>query len=450
MTLSFGTDGVRGAANSELTAEYALAFGRALARVLDPDEVVIGRDTRESGPMFEGAVAAGLSAEGVDVRLLGVCPTPVVARGCDSARTAGLMISASHNPFGDNGLKVFAPGGLKLSDQQEAGFDPVLRLLLESGPGSVPRRVGSIVAVPNALGPYADAVLASVQGRDLQGLHLVVDCANGAASQVAPQVLRRLGATVTVLADQPNGRNINEGCGSTHLEGLQARVVGEGAALGLAFDGDADRVLAVDHRGRVIDGDQLIAISAVDRRRRGLLAANTVVVTVMTNLGFRIGMRRHGIEVRETAVGDRYVLEALEAGGFVLGGEQSGHIIFRDLATTGDGLLSAVQVLDAVHRSGRSLAALVEEAMSRLPQVLRNVRVSGPAFDVVQDMAFHIDAVAASLGETGRVLVRPSGTEPLVRIMVEAADLTVAESAVAQLVAAAQSAAAARAAATGV
>jgi len=440
MSLRFGTDGVRGAANTELTAEYALAFGRAVGRVLEPAVVFVGRDTRISGPMLEAAVSAGLAAEGIEVRLLGVCPTPAVARAAGTAGSAGVMISASHNPYGDNGLKVFAGGGLKLSDAQEAAFEPVLAPLLAGEVGSSTAAVGRIEPDPHGLERYADAVTASLGGRTLDGVHVVIDCANGAASEVAPAVLRRLGARVEVLADRPDGTNINAGCGSTHLDGLQAAVVQHGAQLGLAFDGDADRVLAVDHSGRVIDGDQLIAMCALDRDRRGLLPARTVVVTVMSNLGFRLGMARQGIEVRETAVGDRYVLEELEAGRFALGGEQSGHIIFRDLATTGDGLLSAVQVLDLCRRSGRPLAELADEAMVRLPQVLRNVRVEGGAAAVVAAMADRIAEVSARLGSTGRVLVRPSGTEPLVRVMAEAADPEAAEAAVAELVATAEAA----------
>lgn len=444
MTLRFGTDGVRGAANEELTAEYALAFGRAVARVLRPDEVIVGRDTRLSGPMLEGALCAGISAEGVTVRVLGVCPTPAVAWACAEAATSGVMISASHNPYGDNGLKVFAAGGLKLTDAQEAAFDPVLAPLLAgelgraAGDSSPVSPVGPVRLDRSAIERYADAVVASVEGRRLDGLRVVIDCANGAAFEVAPEVLGRLGATLVVLADQPDGVNINAACGSTHLEGLQAAVLANGAHLGLAFDGDADRVLAVDAAGRAIDGDQLIAMCAIDRYQRGVLAGDTVVVTVMTNLGFRLGMARHGIKVAETAVGDRYVLEALEAGRFSLGGEQSGHVIFRDLATTGDGLLSAVQVLDLSARSGRSLAELADAAMTRLPQVLRNVRVVGDAKAVVAAMAPAIDAVTARLGAEGRVLVRPSGTEPLVRVMAEAADEADAETAVAELVAQAE------------
>ena len=441
----FGTDGVRGAANSELTAEYALAFGRAVARVLVPSDVYVGRDTRRSGPMFEGALCAGLTAEGVDVHLLGVCPTPAVAWACATEARPGVMISASHNPYGDNGLKVFSAGGLKLSDTEQAAFESVLDGLLDptgseadrSGTNPVPP-VGVVHTEPGPVGRYGDAVIASLDGRRLDGCRVVIDCANGAASGVAPDILRRLGAEVTVLAASPDGVNINDGCGSTHLELLRAEVLRLGAQAGLAFDGDADRMLAVDASGRMIDGDQLIAMLAIDRHGRGLLPQATVVVTVMTNLGFRLGMRRHGITVKETAVGDRYVLEELERGGYNLGGEQSGHLIFRDLATTGDGLLSAVQVLDLCRRRGSGLGELADEAMTRLPQVLRNVRLATDAATAMVALRADIERVGAALGETGRVLVRPSGTEPLIRIMAEAADQGAAEDAVARLVAAAE------------
>jgi phosphoglucosamine mutase len=276
--------------------------------------------------------------------------------------------------------------------------------------------------------------MGSLEGRDLAGLRVVIDCANGAASRVAPAVLQALGADVEVINDEPDGRNINAGCGSTHPEALQAAVVAAGAQVGLAFDGDADRVLAVDERGQLVDGDELIALCAIDLRARGALAHDTVVVTVMTNLGFHLGMARHGITVAQTQVGDRYVLEALAEGGFVLGGEQSGHVIFRALATTGDGLLTGVQLLDLLRRSGRPLSALAADAMQRLPQVLVNVRVAHRDPDVAQAIVDEISAVGAMLGESGRVLVRPSGTEPLVRVMVEAPDEDVAAAAADRLV----------------
>ncbi|MEZ5264917.1 MAG: phosphoglucosamine mutase [Acidimicrobiales bacterium] len=438
----FGTDGVRGAANSELTAEYALAFGRAVARVLHPTDVYVGRDPRRSGPMFEGALCAGLVAEGVTVHLLGVCPTPAVAWASATTGRPGVMISASHNPFGDNGLKVFSAGGLKLSDAEQAAFEPVLAELLDGAPPARPPAavpaVAPVLGDTSVVAGYAASVAASIEGRRLDGCRVVIDCANGAASAVAPDVLGHLGAELTVLAADPDGVNINDGCGSTHLGPLQAEVLRTGAALGLAFDGDADRLLAVDGDGRVIDGDQLIAMLATDRHRRGALAQDTVVVTVMTNLGFRLGMRRAGIAVAETAVGDRYVLEELERGGYSLGGEQSGHVIFRDLATTGDGLLSAVQVLDLCCRSGRPLGELADEAMTRLPQVLRNVRLRTDAATAMAALRDDIARVGAELGERGRVLVRPSGTEPLIRVMAEAADQAAAEEAVARLVAAAE------------
>ncbi len=429
--LRFGTDGVRGVAGVELTPEYALSLGRAAARVLGGPRFLVGRDTRESGSLLEAALAAGIAAEGVDVELLGVLPTPGVAWHAARDGVPAAMISASHNPYQDNGIKLFAAGGLKLSDDVEQRIEAELGGAT-AGPvsGLVRRRVFL------ADEPYQQFLVQSLDGRGLDGIHVVVDCANGAASHVAPAVLEALGARVDVMGAEPDGRNINDGCGSTHPEALQRRVVEVGADVGLAFDGDADRVLAVDARGRLVDGDHLIAICAIDLAGRGLLAADTVVVTVMTNLGFRLAMAERGITVVETAVGDRYVLEALGQGGFSLGGEQSGHLIFSDLATTGDGILSGLQVLDLMARSVRPLADLAAEAMTSLPQVLRNVKVKQRGLDVSAAVAEEVAAVEGELGERGRVLIRPSGTEPLVRVMVEAPTAEEAESAAARLAAA--------------
>jgi len=444
--LRFGTDGVRGVANVDLTPELALALGRAAVRVLGGDRYAVGRDTRRSGPLLEAALAAGLASEGADVTVLGVVPTPEVAWWSATEDAPAAMVSASHNPFADNGIKVFSAGGRKLPDDVERRLEAELQRLLgavvsgdaAAPPGPVPTgvAVGRIVPAGGDDGPhrgYAAAVAASIDGRRLDGLTAVVDCANGSASVVAPAVLRDLGVEVHVLHDRPDGTNINDGCGSTHTDGLARAVVARGADLGVAFDGDADRVLMVDAAGELVDGDQLIALCAVDRHERGTLPGDTVVVTVMTNLGFRLAMEAHGITVVETAVGDRYVLEALEARGLALGGEQSGHVIFRDLATTGDGLLTAVQALDVVVRTGRPLAE-VAGVMSRLPQVLRNVRVARRDPAVVERLAADIAAVEGRLGELGRVLVRPSGTEPLVRVMAEAPTEAEAEAAVADLV----------------
>ncbi|MDX6414354.1 MAG: phosphoglucosamine mutase [Gaiellaceae bacterium] len=425
MTLRFGTDGVRGVANLDLTPELVVALGRAAARILRSDEFVIGRDTRVSGPLLESALAAGLAAEGVAVHLIGVVPTPVVAFASAQERCGGAMISASHNRYPDNGIKLFAPGGRKLNDELEAALEREVDALVH---GDVPVEasptgdaVGTITPAPEHLLGYTDGIEASLDGRGLRGLRLVVDCANGAATTVAPHVLRRLGADVHVLHARPNGTNINEHCGSTDPTDLQDAVRERGADAGLAFDGDADRVVAVDADGALVDGDQIIAVCAVDRHERGVLVDDTVVVTVMTNLGFRRAMAERGIAVTETAVGDRFVLDALEAGGLTLGGEQSGHVIFRDLATTGDGLLTGVQLLDVMARTGRPLSDLAA-VMTRLPQVLRNVRleatVDPSAID--QRLAPELDAARAELGANGRVLVRRSGTEPLVRVMVEA------------------------------
>ena len=398
--------------------------------MLGGDRFLVGRDTRISGPLLQAALSAGLASEGVDVADLGVLPTPGVAWLAAADHCPAAVISASHNPYPDNGIKFFVAGGRKLSGELEAQLEAELdRLLDGAGPGPVGDAVGRVdtyCPLEGPLGPgegrhrYADGLVATLPPGALSTLSVVVDCANGAASQVAPEVLRRLGASVEVIGDRPDGTNINDGCGSTAPGDLQREVLARGADCGLAFDGDADRVLAVDHRGDLVDGDQLIAVCAVDRRSRGSLSDDTVVITVMSNLGFRVAMADHGIRLVETDVGDRYVLEALEKGGWVLGGEQSGHIIFRDLATTGDGLLTGLQVLDVVARSGRPLAELAG-VMTRRPQVLSNVRVArrGPVTEH-DEVRAAVAEVETSLAGQGRVLIRASGTEPVVRVMVEA------------------------------
>lgn len=435
MTLRFGTDGVRGA-ESELTPDLVHALGRAAARVLGGGPVVIGRDTRVSGPRLEADLAAGLRAEGLDVHPVGVVPTPAVAHASATRGITGAVISASHNSFEDNGIKFFAPGGTKLSDEVEERLEAELDGLLHEPVAAVEPTVGEL-GDPTVGQDWVDSVVASVPDGALDGLRLVIDCANGAASAWAPGALERLGADVDVIHAAPDGTNINSGCGSTHPEDLQARVVELGADAGLAFDGDADRVLGVDEHGALVDGDHLIAICAADRHRRGTLVEDTVVVTVMANLGFRLAMQDLGITVVETAVGDRYVLEALAAGGWSLGGEQSGHVIFPGLATTGDGLLTGVQVLAAVRAAGQTLGEAAQ-VMSSLPQVLRNVRVAERRPDIADRLAADIAEAEARLGPRGRVLIRPSGTEPLVRVMIEAEDLAVAEAEAATLADAAE------------
>jgi phosphoglucosamine mutase len=422
VTLRFGTDGVRGVANSDLTPELVVALGRAAARTLGAERFVIGRDTRRSGPLLEAALVAGLTAEGVGVATLGVVPTPTVAWTSAAQGVAGAMISASHNPFSDNGIKLFAPGGRKLRDDTEEQLEAELDALVHGAVRADARTgaaVGTVQAEPEHLLGYGSSVVASIDGRDLRGVHVVIDCANGSATTIAAHVLRDLGAEVGVLHGSPDGTNINDHCGSTDPADLQRAVVERGAKAGLAFDGDADRVLAVDEHGELVDGDQIIAICALDRHERRVLVGDAVVVTVMANLGFRNAMAAHGIGVIETAVGDRSVLDALETNGLSLGGEQSGHVIFHELATTGDGLLTGVQLLDVMVRTGRPLSELAG-AMTRLPQVLHNVRVSGDASDRVAAIEPAIAAATAELGGGGRVLVRPSGTEPIVRVMVEA------------------------------
>jgi phosphoglucosamine mutase len=415
---------VRGVANLDLTPELVVALGRAAARVLGVDRFVVGRDTRISGPSLEAALTAGLTAEGVVVETMGVVPTPAVAWAAAATGAAGAVISASHNRYPDNGIKLFSAAGRKLDDDVEGALEATLDALVQGHhqQDSSPTgdAIGTVEATPEYLLAYAEAVEQSLEGRDLSGLRLVIDCANGSATTIAPHVLRRLGAAVTILHADPNGTNINEGCGSTHPDDVQRSVIERGADAGLAFDGDADRLLAVDGDGALVDGDQIIAINAVDLHERGRLHNDTVVVTVMSNLGFRLAMEEHGIAVAETPVGDRFVLNALATGGHSLGGEQSGHIIFPDLATTGDGLLTAVQLLDIMKRTSKPLRDLAA-VMTRLPQVLCSVRVTPAAVEGLDErIAADVEFARAELGDHGRVLVRRSGTEPLVRVMVEA------------------------------
>ncbi|HVV36023.1 MAG TPA: phosphoglucosamine mutase [Acidimicrobiales bacterium] len=420
MSLKFGTDGVRGVAFEELTTDLVYGLGRAAARVLGAGEAFhVGRDTRESGPALQAALAAGLAAEGARIVDLGVIPTPGVAFVCAARNAPGAVLSASHNPYQDNGVKFFARGGVKLTDDVEQRIEDQMRELAPHGDG--PANATPQVRDEGAVAEYERQLLGSLEGRRLDGLSVVLDCAHGAASTIAPRVFADAGARVTVMANAPTGTNINDGCGSTHPEALQAEVVRVGADVGLAFDGDADRVLAVDAAGELVDGDHILAVCALDRRERSRLVGDTLVVTVMANLGLRIAMEQHDVNVVETAVGDRYILEAMASGGWTLGGEQSGHIVFRDLATTGDGMLTGLQLLDVVARSGRPLADLAS-VMTRLPQVMINVRgVDCGRLDDTPSIWAMVDKETIGLGSNGRVLLRKSGTEPIVRVMVEAA-----------------------------
>jgi phosphoglucosamine mutase len=411
VTLKFGTDGVRGVALRELTTEYVAALGRAAASVLGSGRWLVGRDTRESGPALEAAVVAGLAAGGAVPVAVGVLPTPAVAWLAAELGLPAAMITASHNPWRDNGVKIFAAGGLKLTDEVERSIERALDTATPCAP-----------VEPEVVDERDHYVMHLVDSHgSLAGLRVVLDCANGAMSDVAPAVFAALGADVTVIHASPDGRNINDRCGATHTASLAREVVTRQAHMGLAFDGDGDRVIAVDHLGRVVDGDRLIALAAIQLRETGRLRGDTVVVTVMSNIGFHRAMARESIEVVTTGVGDRYVLEALDAGGFSVGGEQSGHIIYRDVATTGDGLLAGLQLAEFVHGHHRSLADLAAEVMVGYPQVLVNVKVAERHPHAARELANEIGEAEAALGGDGRVLVRASGTEPLIRVMVEAA-----------------------------
>ena len=432
MALRFGTDGVRARADTVLTESVVRALGRAAAGQLGADVVVIGHDTRASGEALSRALAEGFLEGGVEVRQLGMAPTPAVAHAAAVDGIAGAVVSGSHNPWTDNGVKLFAAGGHKLDDAAQVE----LQASWDETPGL--DASGRAVPEPVSDDRWAEAVASSVDAGALVGLALVVDCAHGAMSTVAPVVLEHLGAEVTVLNATPDGRNINHLCGSMHPEGLQRAVVDAGADAGLAFDGDDDRVFAVGADGALLDGDHLLAASGIDLHERGLLADDTVVGTVMANLGLRRAFGACGISFHETAVGDRYVLEALEANGWTLGGEQSGHLIFRHLATTGDGLLAGIQALDAARRRGRTLGEWATELVVKAPQVLRAVAVEGSGEMVVEAMADDIATAGDLLGDEGRVVVRPSGTESVVRVMVEALDAELARRLADELCAAAQ------------
>lgn len=427
----FGTDGIRGLANRDLTAELALDVAVAAAHILveslgstkSRPRAIVGQDSRASGEFLEAAVVAGLTSAGVDVYRVGILPTPAIAfLVANSGADLGVMISASHNPMPDNGIKIFSRGGGKLDDSLEAAIEGRLREPWERPTGS---DVGRAINDDTATERYLAYLLATVE-TDLTGLKVVVDCANGASSFVAPEALRRAGAEVIAISDLPNGWNINDNCGSTHMESLRAKVLESGADIGIAHDGDADRCLAIDASGNDIDGDQIMAIMAVSMKSRGLLKNDCVVGTVMSNLGFMKAMRNSGIEVITTPVGDRYVLEKLVESDLSLGGEQSGHVIFKQLANTGDGILTALQLLQEIKRSDKSVHELAS-VMTRFPQVLINVRnVSKEDFSTSRAIWDAVHSAEVQLGDSGRVLLRTSGTEPLVRVMVEASSDTVA------------------------
>jgi phosphoglucosamine mutase len=428
--LRFGTDGIRGDADADLTSDLVVALGRAAAVVFGVERpFIVGRDTRRSGTRLRDDLAIGLHEHGAVVRDAGVLPTPGLAFLAAAAGCPALMISASHNPWTDNGIKLFAPGGRKLDDATERRIEDELAARMLEPVAAADRPV--IEAEPND--PYVEHLSGVIGGRRLDGLRVVLDCANGAASQLAPLVLRGVGAEVVVLHATPDGMNINEACGSTDPSDLQAAVVASGAAAGLAFDGDADRMLAVDEHGTIVDGDQIMVILALDMHERGVLRNDAVAVTVMSNLGLRNALAPAGIGVVETPVGDRHVFAAMENHDLVLGGEQSGHVILRDLATTGDGILTGLLLVDRVQRAGRTLSDLAS-VMTHVPQLLESVRVgSRPDLAAAPDLASEIAAVEAELGADGRVLVRASGTEPVIRIMVEAPTEAAALAALARL-----------------
>jgi phosphoglucosamine mutase len=427
----FGTDGVRGVANeSPMTPEMALRLGRAIAYVAQRGKnhrvrIVIGKDTRLSGYMFETAIASGICAMGGGVMLSGPIPTPAVAQLTRSMRAdAGIVISASHNPYADNGIKIFGPDGFKLPDAEEAEIERLIEGKELDEARVTGASIGSAVRLEDARGRYVVFCKNTFPAAlSLNGMNIVVDAAHGAAYRVAPSVFSELGADVSSLGVKPNGRNINRECGALHPEHVAGEVVRKHAVLGIALDGDADRVIMVDEKGRIVDGDAIMALVALRMLRQGKLPKKTIVSTVMSNLGLERAMAAEGGHVARTAVGDRYVVEAMKAGGYCFGGEQSGHLIFLDHATTGDGIVAALQVLAIMMEEGKPLSELADQAMQRVPQVLENATfVRRMPLESMAKLSLVVDKVNATLGDKGRVLVRWSGTEPKLRVMVEGED----------------------------
>ena len=429
MARLFGTDGVRGVAGEELDATLAYDLGRAGATVLSDTKrrprILVGRDTRISGKMLEAGLSAGICSVGADVLQVGVMPTPAVAwltrhYGCD----AGVVISASHNPMEYNGIKFFDGRGFKLPDAVEDRIEELIRCKSCELPRATGADIGTISAVERAQDDYIEYLKTQID-IDVRGMSIALDCANGAAAEIAPRLFQELGARVLAVYDNPDGLNINDNCGSTHMDALAAMVKAGGYDIGIAFDGDADRMLAVDDTGEIIDGDRIMAICALDMKQRGLLDRNTLVVTVMSNLGLKVAMEAAGVDLSVTAVGDRYVLERMVEEGYAIGGEQSGHVIFLHGNTTGDGLISALKLLSAVRRSGQKLS-VCKGVMDIYPQVLVNVTLSGNEAKTLlkEDVVINeeILRVERSYEGRGRVLVRPSGTEPLIRVMIEGQD----------------------------
>jgi phosphoglucosamine mutase len=443
--LRFGTDGVRGDANADLTTPLIVALGRAAARVLGAGTFFIGRDTRESGPRIEADLARGLAAEGANVVALGVAPTPAIAFLAQRAAAPAAIVSASHNPWNDNGVKLVGADGRKLTDVAEAAIEAELRTLIAqpliaqpliAQPASQSGSTADSVTPVGDLDAYLEHLVGALDGRSLRGLRVVIDCANGAAYEMGPRAFRAAGAGVEVLHAAPDGRNINDGCGSTDPSELQRAVVEHGADLGLALDGDADRVVAVDEQGELVDGDQIMVMTALDWHERAMLRNDAIAVTVMSNLGLRRALADAGVGIVETPVGDRSVTAAMAEQDLAIGGEQSGHIVFADLATTGDGVLTGLIVADLVARRGAALSALAA-AMTRLPQVLVNVPLARKVdLGGESEVGRTVREIEAELGGRGRVLVRSSGTEPLLRVMVEAPSASEAEESAARIVSA--------------
>ncbi|MGC6581974.1 MAG: phosphoglucosamine mutase [Akkermansiaceae bacterium] len=431
MSELFGTDGIRGVANEyPITPEVALRIGRAVARVLEAHDakrhkVVIGKDTRVSGYMLETALTSGLVSEGARVLLTGPVPTPAVAHLTKSmACDAGIMLTASHNPFADNGIKIFGPDGYKLNDVLE---EEVEKIILGEQPHPRELRLGKAFRIDDATGRYIEFAKSCIGSLNLRGLKVIVDCAHGAGYFVGPLIFEELGAEVVKIGTSPDGYNINEGVGSLHPEEAAALVLSENADLGICLDGDADRVIFIDGKGQVISGDRVLCLCAKALKSEGKLLNDTLVSTVMSNLGLRDALAADGITLETTAVGDRHVLERMREGGFNLGGENSGHIIFSDFATTGDGIVSALMVLSFIQKTGKSLAELAD-CMTEYPQVLVNMPVKEkPAIADVPELQKAIDEATATLGDDGRTLVRYSGTEKKIRVLVEAKDQAVAE-----------------------